>query len=41
MAFLELSHSQKEFGGSVAVHEFHLEVEQGEFITLLGPSGCG
>src|SRR5258708_23651316 len=41
MAFLELSHIQKEFGGSMAVQEFHLEVEQGEFITLLGPSGCG
>jgi len=41
MAFLEFDHVTKAFGGSVAVQEFHLEVEQGEFITLLGPSGCG
>ena len=42
MSFLELSHLRKEFsGGTLAVQEFHLEVEQGEFISLLGPSGCG
>jgi len=41
MAFLEFSHVHKEFGGAVAVQEFNLEVEHGEFISLLGPSGCG
>ncbi len=41
MAFLELSHLRKEFGSAVAVHEFQLEVEQGNFVSLLGPSGCG
>jgi len=41
MAYLELSHLQKDFGGTVAVQEFQLEVGQGEFISLLGPSGCG
>ena len=27
--------------GVLAVRDFSLEVEQGEFIVLLGPSGCG
>jgi putative spermidine/putrescine transport system ATP-binding protein len=32
---------RKQFGPTVAVHEFSLEAEPGEFISLLGPSGCG
>ena len=31
----------KRFGGRVAVDDLSLEVEPGEFLTLLGPSGCG
>ena len=41
MSFLELSHIQKSFAGSVAVEDFNLSVAQGEFISFLGPSGCG
>ncbi len=31
----------KAFGEFVAVRELDLEIDQGEFFTLLGPSGCG
>lgn len=31
----------KRFGDLVAVNKVSLEIEKGEFFTLLGPSGCG
>jgi putative spermidine/putrescine transport system ATP-binding protein len=31
----------KSFGATIALSEFHLDVESGELISLLGPSGCG
>src|SRR5687767_12338986 len=31
----------KRFGDFVAVRELSLDIERGEFFTLLGPSGCG
>jgi len=41
MAFLQLDNLTKRFGGFVAVDDLTLEIEKGEFISLLGPSGCG
>ena len=44
MAFLELTHVRKEFGGAnkaVAVRDFNLQVQRGEFVSFLGTSGCG
>ncbi len=41
MAFLEINNINKNFGKAVAVKDFNLQVEKGEFISLLGPSGCG
>ncbi len=41
MAFLSLDRLSKHFGGFVAVDELSLDIEKGEFISLLGPSGCG
>ncbi|MBX5457157.1 MAG: ABC transporter ATP-binding protein [Thermogemmatispora sp.] len=41
MAFLELQELTKSFGKTRAVERLSLEVERGEFLTLLGPSGCG
>ena len=32
---------RKSFGGTPVVKDVSLEVEAGEFLTLLGPSGCG
>ena len=42
MAYLSLQGINKIYpNGFHAVHDFNLEVEQGEFIVLVGPSGCG
>jgi spermidine/putrescine transport system ATP-binding protein len=31
----------KRFGAATAVEELNLDIQQGEFFSLLGPSGCG
>jgi ABC-type Fe3+/spermidine/putrescine transport system ATPase subunit len=42
MTALSLQNIRKSFqNGTRAVDDFNLEVEAGEFVTLLGPSGCG
>ncbi|WP_312530153.1 ABC transporter ATP-binding protein [Paracoccus sp. (in: a-proteobacteria)] len=41
MSFLKLQHLEKSFGDNRVVKDFNLDVEKGEFISLLGPSGCG
>jgi multiple sugar transport system ATP-binding protein len=41
MAGLSIRRAQKLFGATAAVHDFSLDVGDGEFVTLLGPSGCG
>src|SRR5262245_31390732 len=41
MSRVYLSSVTKHYGQTIAVHEFNLDVPDGEFITLLGPSGCG
>jgi nitrate/nitrite transport system ATP-binding protein len=41
-AFLELSHLSMSFpGGAEVVHDFDLRVRRGEFVCLIGHSGCG
>jgi putative spermidine/putrescine transport system ATP-binding protein len=41
MADLRLVHLTKHFGTAAAVHDFSLDVLEGELMCLLGPSGCG
>ena len=41
MAQLSLRSVSKRFGETEVVKDFSLEIERGEFISLLGPSGCG
>ena len=42
MAQLSLQHVEKVYDNNVkAVHDFNLEVKDGEMIVLVGPSGCG
>jgi ABC-type sugar transport system ATPase subunit len=41
MAYLSLRNLSKEYDSAVAVRDLSLDVERGEFFSLLGPSGCG
>lgn len=42
MAKIQFSHISKEFSkGTEAVKNFNLEVEDGEFVVIVGSSGCG
>jgi len=41
VAYVELKGLNKTFAGNPAVRDFRLSMEKGEFVSLLGPSGCG
>lgn len=41
MTLLEVNNLQKEFGSLVAVDDVSFDVDDGEFVTILGPSGSG
>ena len=42
MSELNLQHIKKVYdGGVVAVHDFNVDIKDGEFIVIVGPSGCG
>lgn len=38
---LQLRDIQKRYDEAVVVSRFNLDIEKGEFVSLLGPSGCG
>ncbi len=38
---VRLDRVTKRFGDVVAVDDLSLDIEHGEFFSLLGPSGCG
>ncbi|HSH92474.1 MAG TPA: ABC transporter ATP-binding protein [Ramlibacter sp.] len=41
MSKLVLKNVSRTFGDHTAVHDFNLELHDGELVSLLGPSGCG
>ena len=41
MANVSLINLKKQFGASIAVSDFSLEITDGELVAFLGPSGCG
>ncbi len=41
MTHVVIRNLTKRFGGMPAVRDLDLQIERGEFVTLLGPSGCG
>ena len=41
MAAVAVNEIRKTFGGVNAVNGISLEARDGEFVVLLGPSGCG
>ena len=38
---IRINHALKKYGDNVVIPDLSLQVEPGEFFTLLGPSGCG
>ena len=38
---ISIDHVVKRFGNMTIIPDLSLEIENGEFFTLLGPSGCG
>jgi len=38
---INISHALKKYGDNVIIPDLNLQIEDGEFFTLLGPSGCG
>jgi len=41
MAQVSIQNLKKQFGSSVAVSDFSLDIAEGELVAFLGPSGCG
>ncbi|MFM7127284.1 MAG: ATP-binding cassette domain-containing protein, partial [Actinomycetota bacterium] len=41
MSHLSFTDVAKNFGTTVALESFDLDVHEGELVSLLGPSGCG
>jgi multiple sugar transport system ATP-binding protein len=41
MAHVKLEHISKKFGGHAALSDLDLEIEDGQFFVLLGPTGAG
>ena len=38
---IEFRHIKKGYGDKVILKDFNLSIEKGEFVTIIGSSGCG
>ncbi|PLS14615.1 ABC transporter ATP-binding protein [Bacillus sp. M6-12] len=41
MTHLQITNLSKQFSGNVVLRDFELTIEEGEFVSILGPSGTG
>ncbi|HCC11114.1 MAG TPA: lauroyl acyltransferase, partial [Atlantibacter hermannii] len=41
MSLLELKNVGKDYGSQVVLERLNVSVDEGEFITIVGASGCG
>lgn len=41
MAYIEFKNIDKFYGDNHVLKGINLEIQKGDFVTLLGPSGCG
>ena len=41
MSYIRFENIVKSFGSNTVLKDINLEVEKGQLVTLLGPSGCG
>jgi multiple sugar transport system ATP-binding protein len=41
MAFLEIDHLKKRYGGVEVLRDISIDLDKGGFLVLVGPSGCG
>ena len=40
MGFLDIKNATKSYGNVEVLHNVDIAVEEGEFLVLVGPSGC-
>ena len=40
MAYIKFENIVKNYGRNVVLKNINLEIEKGQLVTLLGPSGC-
>ena len=41
MADIQIIDADKHFGANHVIRKLNLQIRHGEFVVLLGPSGCG
>ena len=41
MSFIHIDHVSKSYGNQVVLENLNCHIDKGEFITIVGASGCG